>query len=113
MYVPPPPTTPALCAGSILEGGGQVVRIASALSCITGIPLRLEKIRLGRSAPGLRPQHVSSLRLIEQLCSGHIAGNDNGSTVIAIRPGPLQHGDYECDTGSAGSCTLLAQVRRR
>jgi len=47
--------------GSIMEGGGQILRISSALSAILGIPIKICNIRAGRSTPGLRPQHVTSM----------------------------------------------------
>jgi hypothetical protein len=39
--------------GSILEGGGQVVRIATCLSALLGSAVFIDKIRAGRSKPGL------------------------------------------------------------
>ena len=39
--------------GSILEGGGQVVRIATCLSALLGGAVYIDKIRAGRSKPGL------------------------------------------------------------
>ena len=39
--------------GSIGEGGGQNLRTALALSMITAIPFRIEKIRAKRAKPGL------------------------------------------------------------
>ena len=39
--------------GSILEGGGQVVRIATCLSALLGGGINIDKIRAGRSKPGL------------------------------------------------------------
>uniref|UniRef100_A0A8D0QU45 RNA 3'-terminal phosphate cyclase n=1 Tax=Sus scrofa TaxID=9823 RepID=A0A8D0QU45_PIG len=41
--------------GGIMEGGGQILRVSTALSCLLGLPLRVQKIRAGRSTPGLRP----------------------------------------------------------
>jgi RNA 3'-terminal phosphate cyclase (ATP) len=35
------------CAGSILEGGGQILRNAAALSAILQAPICVEKIRAG------------------------------------------------------------------
>jgi RNA 3'-terminal phosphate cyclase (ATP) len=44
--------------GSMLEGGGQILRIALTLSVIRKIPVRITKIRAGRSKPGLMEQHL-------------------------------------------------------
>ncbi|ELV10511.1 RNA 3'-terminal phosphate cyclase [Tupaia chinensis] len=40
--------------GGIMEEGGQILRVSTALSCLLGLPLRVQKIRAGRSTPGLR-----------------------------------------------------------
>ena len=45
--------------GSIMEGGGQILRISSALSALLGIPIQVNNLLAGRSQPGLRPQHLS------------------------------------------------------
>jgi RNA 3'-terminal phosphate cyclase (ATP) len=50
---------PIVIDGSLLEGGGQTLRISSALSAILGVPIRIHSIRAGRSTPGLRPQHLT------------------------------------------------------
>lgn len=34
--------------------GGQILRVSTALSCVLGLPLRVRRIRAGRSQPGLR-----------------------------------------------------------
>lgn len=34
--------------------GGQILRVSTALSCLLGLPLHVQKIRAGRSTPGLR-----------------------------------------------------------
>ena len=52
--------------------------MTSSLSAITGTPVRVEKIRVGRTTAGLRPQHVSSLHLIKQLSSGRMGGSESG-----------------------------------
>ncbi|EMP33191.1 RNA 3'-terminal phosphate cyclase [Chelonia mydas] len=40
--------------GGVMEGGGQILRVSTALSCLLGLPLRVRRIRAGRSQPGLR-----------------------------------------------------------
>ncbi|EKU20089.1 endonuclease exonuclease phosphatase family, partial [Nannochloropsis gaditana CCMP526] len=42
--------------GSLLEGGGQVLRTSLALSILLRKRLRISSIRSGRSKPGLQPQ---------------------------------------------------------
>lgn len=37
-----------LPAGSLLEGGGQILRNATALAAITGQPIQVSKIRAGK-----------------------------------------------------------------
>lgn len=96
--------------GSVMEGGGQILRVSAALSCITGSPIRITKIRAGRSSPGLRPQHLSGLQLVSDLCSGSLQGASIGSTDISLTPGKIHSGTHTADTHTAGSVCLLLQV---
>ncbi|KAG2496516.1 hypothetical protein HYH03_005340 [Edaphochlamys debaryana] len=98
--------------GSMLEGGGQILRNASALAALTGWPLRVDAIRAKRSRPGLQPQHLTGLRLVEGVCGGQLAGGEVGSCSITLRPGPgsPRCGRYSADTRTAGSCTLMVQA---
>lgn len=43
--------------GSVLEGGGQILRNAISLAALLGKPVQIENIRSGRSQPGLKNQH--------------------------------------------------------
>ncbi|XP_022097179.1 RNA 3'-terminal phosphate cyclase-like [Acanthaster planci] len=96
--------------GSIMEGGGQILRIASALSCLTCQPITVQKIRAGRSNPGLRPQHLSGLQLVRDICWGELPGGSVGSTEITLIPSAIKAGRYVADTKTAGSVVLLMQV---
>ncbi|XP_034529593.1 RNA 3'-terminal phosphate cyclase [Notolabrus celidotus] len=96
--------------GSVMEGGGQILRVSAALSCITGTAIKISQIRAGRSTPGLRPQHLSGLQLVSDLCSGNLQGATIGSTDISLTPGKIRSGDHTADTQTAGSVCLLMQV---
>uniref|UniRef100_A0A8D3E4K4 RNA 3'-terminal phosphate cyclase n=1 Tax=Scophthalmus maximus TaxID=52904 RepID=A0A8D3E4K4_SCOMX len=96
--------------GSVMEGGGQILRVAAALSCITGAAVNISKVRAGRSSPGLRPQHLSGLQLVSDLCGGVLQGANIGSTDVRLTPGKIRSGSYTADTQTAGSVCLLLQV---
>ena len=60
--------------GSMLEGGGQILRNSAALATITAQALHVTKIRAGRSKPGLRAQHLAGIQLVAQLSNGKLEG---------------------------------------
>ncbi|PNH10368.1 RNA 3'-terminal phosphate cyclase, partial [Tetrabaena socialis] len=95
---------------SMLEGGGQILRYASALSAITGVPVAVDKVRAGRAKPGLQPQHLTGLQLVESICGGRLEGGTKGSCSIVLHPGTARCGSYTADTHTAGSCTLMLQA---
>src|SRR3989441_10612828 len=84
------------------EGGGQLVRMAVALSALTATPVRVVRIRAGRPVPGLASQHVTALQAVAGLCSGEMKGVDVGSSTIEFRPGTIAPGGYGFDVGTAG-----------
>ena len=93
-----------------MEGGGQVVRITSALSALLGVPIRLNKIRAGRAKGGLAAQHAAGLRLVSQLCSATLEGADIGSTTATLQPGRLRDGGaFRADAETAGAVMLMLQ----
>src|SRR5437870_13463310 len=92
------------------EGGGQLVRMAVALSALTATPVRVVRIRAGRPVPGLASQHVTALQAVAELCSGELKGVDVGSSTIEFRPGTIAAGRYAFDVGTAGSGTVVLQA---
>ncbi len=96
--------------GSTGEGGGQILRTALTLSCITGKALHIENIRAARASPGLARQHLSCVEAACQICSGKCDGAEVKSKVLDFQPGSVQSGDFSFDIGSAGSATLVIQT---
>lgn len=96
--------------GGIMEGGGQILRVCTALSCLLGVKIKIHNIRAGRSTPGLRPQHLSGLQMICDLCDGCLEEAKVGSTEIYFTPGKINGGNHVADTKTAGSVSLLMQV---
>jgi RNA 3'-phosphate cyclase len=95
--------------GSMMEGGGQLLRMATSYSAILGKPFRIHSIRAGRSQPGLRPQHRTTLRAAAELTKAELHGAELGSTDITFKPKNIRGGNYRFDIGTAGSVTLLLQ----
>ncbi|MEM3386441.1 MAG: RNA 3'-terminal phosphate cyclase [Nitrososphaerales archaeon] len=96
--------------GSYGEGGGQILRTAVALSAIIGKPVKVVRIRAGRPNPGLRPQHVGTIRIIASMCDAEVDGLAVGSDTIIFKPKNLVARSVRYDIGSAGAITLLLQV---
>jgi len=95
--------------GSMMEGGGQVLRMAVTYSAVMGVPVTVKKIRAGRRPPGLKPQHLTTLKAVAEICRAETKGLKIDSTEIEFRPGPPRGGDYKFDIGTAGSIGLLLQ----
>ena len=100
--------------GSYGEGGGQILRTALSLAALTGMPVRIEGIRAGRSKPGLRPQHLTAVQAVARVSQAEVTGARLGSQALTFRPRTPQGGHYRFDvaetTGSAGAVTLVAQA---
>jgi len=95
--------------GSYLEGGGQILRTAMALSAVTGKPCRGCNIRKGRPKPGLMPQHLLGIRALAQLCNGELEGDELGSKEIKFSPGETYRDRLSVNIPTAGSITLVLQ----
>ncbi|MFB5646519.1 MAG: RNA 3'-terminal phosphate cyclase [Candidatus Nitrosomaritimum yanchengensis] len=96
--------------GSFGEGGGQIVRTAITLSCILHKPVIVKNIRKGRKNPGLKPQHLMALKILEKVCSAKVDHVKIGATDLKFIPGEVISIDLEEDVGTAGSIALIIQV---
>ncbi len=96
--------------GGYGEGGGQIIRSAVTLSCITKQPIHLENIRKNRKIPGLRPQHLTAIKIIQKVANAKVIGAEIGSTELKFIPGNIESLDLVEDVGTAGSISLILQV---
>jgi RNA 3'-terminal phosphate cyclase (ATP) len=92
------------------EGGGQIIRSAIALSCITKQPIHLENIRKNRKISGLRPQHLTAITILQKIANAKVIGAEIGSTELKFIPDNIENLDLEADVGTAGSIPLILQV---
>ncbi|MDH5430636.1 MAG: RNA 3'-terminal phosphate cyclase [Nitrosopumilus sp.] len=96
--------------GAYGEGGGQIIRSAISLSCITKQPIHIENIRKNRKISGLKPQHLTAITLLQKIVNAKVIGADVGSTELKFIPGNIENLDLQADVGTAGSIPLILQV---
>src|SRR5207249_2364751 len=97
------------------EGGGELLRTALYFSIIFNRAIHVTKIRAGRDAPGLKPQHAAVLRILADLSNVKIEeGGEVGSTELRFVPGKMgekkKDGPITYDLGTAASITLVLQA---
>jgi len=95
--------------GSYLEGGGQILRTATALAAVTKKPCRVFNIRKGRPKPGLAQQHLLGIQALSQLSEGKLEGDYLGSEEIKYFPGEKYRDRVSVNIPTAGSITLVLQ----
>ncbi len=96
--------------GSFGEGGGQILRVAVALSAITQKPVKITNLRANRSNPGLAAQHLCGIKAAAEMCNAKLKGAEIRSTSIEFYPQKIRGGKYKFDVGTAGAITLVLQT---
>ena len=96
--------------GSYGEGGGQILRTAIALSCVTQKPVGVYNIRANRPKPGLAMQHLKGIEAAKLITNADVEGLKLGSTKVVFKPRSLKGGSFRIDIGTAGSVTLILQT---
>ncbi len=96
--------------GSLLEGGGSIVRFSVALSALTGEPVRIFNIRAKRRNPGLQAQHLAAVKAVAKLCNARVEGLEIGSKELKFYPNELRGGKINVKIGTAGSTMLVLQA---
>ncbi len=95
--------------GSMMEGGGQLLRMALSYSAITGNPVNIFNIRAKRQSSGLKPQHYNTVKALKQMCNAKVQGLKLDSHNIKFQPSKIRGGTYKIDIGTAGSISLMLQ----
>lgn len=93
--------------GSQKSGSGTILRLSVALAAILKEPLHIFNIRMKRTQPGLRPQHLEAVLTAARLCSAEVRGAKLGSGEIWFTPGEIQGGRITSEIGTAGSIPML------
>jgi RNA 3'-phosphate cyclase len=93
--------------GSKKAGSGTILRVAVALSAITGQSLHIYNIRQNRPQTGLKPQHLEAVLTAARLCDAEVQGARLGSRELWFRPREIRGGKIAAEIGTAGSIPLL------
>ena len=107
--------SPLKIDGSILEGGGQILRISISMSYLLGIPIKIRNIRSKRDNPGLQRQHLTCSKFITSLYNTKdVTGLQLNSGNIVLVPTKLfikneNNEEIKCILNSAGSIGLMIQ----
>ncbi len=99
-----------LIDGSFGEGGGQILRTSLTLSALALKPVKIVNIRAKRSNPGLRPQHLTAVKVIATLTDAEVKGAYVGSMELEFHPKTRRGGKFQFDIGTAGSISLVLQA---
>ncbi|KAL3666856.1 hypothetical protein V7S43_007806 [Phytophthora oleae] len=95
------------------EGGGQLLRIATALSAAMRRVVRVHSIRANRKTPGLRNQHLSTIELVAALSAGGVLSGArlNSTDIIFDARGALltEGGVFNATSHTGGSVSLMLQ----
>ncbi|KAJ5947856.1 hypothetical protein N7466_000871 [Penicillium verhagenii] len=73
--------------GRTLEGGGQLVRNALALSALTSQPVTIDHVRENRGGgPGLKASHSAAVKLLAEISRSKVTGGQVGSRCVTFEP---------------------------
>ncbi|MBL8060339.1 MAG: hypothetical protein JNK63_06445 [Chthonomonas sp.] len=88
------------------EGGGALFRTALAMSALTQTPVRIHQIRAATRKPGISPEDLTFIRMVETVSNADLKGDDLGSNELTFcprrAPKPLT-GSFDVQSHQKGS----------
>ncbi|KAF9894090.1 hypothetical protein FE257_009063 [Aspergillus nanangensis] len=102
--------------GRTLEGGGQLVRIAVALSALTRQPVTIDHIRGNRQGKkGLKGSHLAAIKFLADVSGSSVSGAGLGSSTLGFRPSSrtaaiIVQSNIKIQLPTAGSVFLVFQA---
>jgi RNA 3'-terminal phosphate cyclase (ATP) len=96
--------------GSMGEGGGSILRVATGIACALNSPLSIINIRKNRKIPGLRLQHLIGIQTMAELTSGETNNIRVKSTEVDFTPGKSWNEHVNIRIATAGNIGLLCQT---
>ena len=75
--------------GTVVRGGGQVLRNSASYAAILGKSVQFVNIRASRRKPGLRPQYIEGLEVVAKLSKCTLKNACEGSQEVSFIPGEL------------------------
>jgi len=97
-------------SGDYGSGGGAIIRVASAMSAVTGKPFKINNIRANRPNPGLQTQHLEGIKAVAGLCDAKLVGGNIGSKEIEFYPSEILAKDITIIPRTAASQGLIFQI---
>lgn len=93
--------------GSIGEGGGQILRTAITFSSILNKPVNIKNIRSNRPNPGLKAQHIGTVKLLADMCDANVENLKIGASWLKFKPTDTCISSLKLNIGTAGSIPLI------
>lgn len=102
--------TPLVIDGNYGEGGGSIVRLATAFSVLKNQSVEIKNIRYNRPKPGLKHQHVIGLELLKEISNAKTSDLKEGAMELSFSPEKIHSGVYHKKIHTAGSIGLIIQI---
>ncbi|TXT58368.1 MAG: RNA 3'-terminal phosphate cyclase [Promethearchaeota archaeon] len=95
--------------GSMLEGGGSILRLSAGFSLLYNQPIKICNIRGNRDPPGLKTQHKLGLETLAELTGSKLSKCEIGTREITFSPKYDLKDSVRVDINTAASIGLLIQ----